>query len=134
MSARLAPSMTADTQFFWDGVKEHRLLIQRCTACSTLRHPPRPMCPECQALAWDTVEASGRGTVYSFVIPRHPLLPWFPEPYVVALVELEEGTRLVTNLVGVSPDAVTTGMPVHVRYEHFDDDLVLPMFTPEDAP
>jgi len=133
VSARLAPSMTADTQFFWDGVHEHRLLIQRCTACGALRHPPRPMCPACHALAWDTVEASGRGTVYSFVIPRHPPLPWFPQPYVVALVELEEGTRLVTNLVGVSPDAVTMGMPVHVRYEHFDGDLVLPMFTPEDV-
>jgi len=72
--------------------------------------------------------------VYSFVIPRHPPLPWFPEPYVVALVELDEGTRLVTNLVGIPHDAVTMGMKVRVRYEHFDDDLVLPMFTPEDAP
>lgn len=134
MSGRLAPSMTADTQFFWDGVREHRLLIQRCTACGSLRHPPRPMCPECHALTWDTVEASGRGNVYSFVIPHHPQLPWFPEPYVVALVDLEEGTRLVTNLVGIAPDAVTMGMPVRVCYEHFDDDVVLAMFAPEDAP
>ena len=101
---RLAPSMTPDTQFFWDGAKEHRLLIQRCAGCGTLRHPPRPMCPSCHSLEWDAVEASGRGTVFSFVMPRHPPLPWFDDGYIVALVELEEGTRLVTNLVGVAAD------------------------------
>ena len=92
--------MTPDTQFFWDGVREQRLLIQRCDGCGALRHPPRPMCPRCHSLEWDTIEASGRGTVFSFVMPHHPPLPWFDGPYVVALVELEEGTRLVTNLVG----------------------------------
>ena len=133
MSERLAPSMTADSQFFWDGVREHRLLIQRCAGCGALRHPPRPMCPRCQSLEWDTVEATGRGTVYSFVIPHHPPLPWFPEPYVVALVDLEEGTRLVSNVVGIAPDAVTIGLPVQVRYEHFEGDLVLPLFEPREA-
>ncbi len=134
MSARLAPSMTADTQFFWGGLKEHRLLIQRCTACATLRHPPRPMCPACGSLDWDTLEASGRATVTSCVIPHHPALPWFPEPYVVALVELAEGTRLVTNIVGIDPHQVTVGMAVQVRFEPFDDDLVLPLFEPEKTP
>ena len=129
MSARLAPSMTADTQFFWDGVKEHRLLIQRCAACGALRHPPRPMCPTCSSFEWDTLEASGRGSVYSFVMPRHPQLPWFDDGYIVALVELEEGTRLVTNLVGVDPEAVSIGMPVVVRFDEFDGGLVLPLFT-----
>ena len=133
MSARLAPSMTSDTQFFWDGVRAHRLLIQRCTSCGVLRHPPRPMCPHCQSLEWDTIESSGRGTVFSFVIPRHPPLPWFPEPYVVALVDLAEGTRLVTNIVGVAPDAVTIGLPVVVRFAQFDGDLVLPLFEPAGA-
>ena len=131
MSARLAPSMTADTAFFWDGVKERRLLIQRCHQCGTLRHPPRPMCPECRSLEWEAIEASGRGTVFSFVMPRHPPLPWFDGTYIVALVDLEEGTRLVTNLVGVEPDDVTIGMPVVVRFEEFDEGLVLPMFAPE---
>ena len=126
--------MTQDTQFFWDGVKAHRLLIQRCGGCGTLRHPPRPMCPHCHSLEWDTIEASGRGTVFSFVIPRHPPLPWFPDPYVVALVELEEGTRLVTNVIGVAPEDVAIGMPVRVRFEAFDDGLVLPLFTPEAQP
>ena len=88
------------------------------------------MCPSCHSFEWDTVEASGRGTVYSFVMPRHPPLPWFEDGYVVALVELEEGTRLVTNLVGVDPETVTIGMPVVVCFEEFDGGLVLPMFTP----
>jgi uncharacterized OB-fold protein len=67
------------------------------------------------------------------VIPHHPPLPWFPEPYVVALVDLEEGTRIVSNVVGVAPDAVTVGMAVAVRFEHFDDGVVLPLFAPEAA-
>lgn len=133
MATRLAPSVSLDTQFFWDGVREHRLLIQRCGGCGALRHPPRPMCPECQSLAWDSVEASGRGTLYSFCIPRHPLLPWQEEEYVVALVELDEGTRLVSNLVGVDPAEARIGMPVRVVFEEFDDGLVLPMFTPEET-
>ena len=131
MSARLAPSMTADSQFFWDGVREHRLLIQRCGSCGALRHPPRPMCPHCQSLEWDTIESSGRGTVFSCVIPHHPPLPWFPDPYVVALIDLEEGTRIVSNVVGVAPEAVTIGLPVVVRFETFDGDVVLPLFAPE---
>jgi len=133
MSARLAPAVTADTAFFWDALRQHRLVIQRCVDCGSLRHPPRPMCPRCNSLEWDTVEASGRGTVTSFVIPHHPPLPWFPEPFVVALVDLEEGTRIVTNVVGVAPDAVTIGMAVQVRFEPFDDGLVLPLFVPVEA-
>lgn len=132
MSHRLAPSMTADTQFFWDGLKDQRLLIQRCANCRELRHPPRPMCPRCRALEWDTVDASGRGTVYSFVMPHHPPLPWFDDGYIVVLVELDEGVRLVSNLVDVTSDAVSIGMPVTVRYTEFDDGLVLPLFAPAD--
>ena len=130
MSERLAPSMTPDTQFFWDGAKAHTLLVARCSDCRELRHPPRPMCPHCNSLAWDAIEASGRGSVFSFVMPRHPRYPWFEEDYIVALVELEEGVRLVTNIVGTTPDAVTIGMPVRVVFEEFDGGLVLPLFTP----
>jgi len=130
MSMRLAPSMTGDTQFFWDGVKDGRLLIQRCATCGALRHPPRPMCPHCHSLAWDTLESSGRGTVYSFVMPRHPQFPFFDDDYIVALIELEEGTRLVSNLVDVAPDEARIGMPVAVRFDEFDGEVVLPVFTP----
>ncbi|CAB4885324.1 unannotated protein [freshwater metagenome] len=131
MSSRLAPSMNPDTQFFWDGVSEHRLLIQRCTGCATLRHPPRPMCPRCNSVSWDTLESSGRGSVFSFVMPQFPQYPWFEYPYIVVLVDLDEGTRLVSNLRDIAPAEVTIGMRVEVFYEHHDDGLVLPQFRPE---
>ena len=130
MAERLAPSMTPDTQFFWDGLKAHTLLVQRCEDCGEVRHPPRPMCPHCTSLAWDTIECSGRGAVFSFVMPRHPQYPWFEDDYIVALVELDEGVRLVTNLVGTTPDAAAIGMRVQVRFEEFDGGLVLPLFAP----
>ena len=131
MTTRLAPSMTADTEFFWAAARERRLAVQRCVQCRRLRHPPRPMCPQCHSLDWDVVEASGRGTLLSFVMPHHPPLPGFePGRYIVALVELKEGTRLVTNLVGVEPAAAAIGMAVEVCFEEFDGGLVLPMFRP----
>jgi uncharacterized OB-fold protein len=130
MSWRIAPSTTRDTAFFWDGVKARKLLIQRCAGCQALRHPPRPMCPECNALDWDTVEVSGRGRVYSFVIPRHPPFPWMEQPYVVALVELEEGTRLISNLCHIAPEEVRIGMRVQAYFEEFDEGVVLPLFRP----
>jgi uncharacterized protein len=131
MNSRLAPTMTQDTAFFWEGLKSERLLVQRCDGCTTLRHPPRPMCPQCQSLKWSTIEATGRGTVISYVIPRHPPMPFFDDGYIVALVELEEGVRLVTNLVEVTPDEVSMGMRVVVRFERFDNDVVLALFAPE---
>jgi len=130
MTMRLAPTTTLDTQFFWDALRERRLVIQRCTGCGALRHPPRPMCPGCNGLGWDTIESSGRGTVYSFVMPQHPQFPWFDYPYVVALVELEEGTRIVSNVCDVAPADVTIGMPVEVFFDEFDGGLVLPQFRP----
>ena len=134
MSSRLGPTTTPDTRFFWEALKEERLLIQRCTGCRTLRHPPRPMCPACNSLAWDTIAASGRGAVHSFVMPRHPPLPWFDGTYIVALIDLEEGTRLVSNLCEVDPTDVRIGMPVELFFARFDDGLVLPQFRPVKAP
>lgn len=130
MAARLAPAITKDTEFFWNGLRDNKLLIQRCGGCGRLRHPPRPMCPHCRSLDWDTVESSGRGTVYSYVMPHEPKFPFFEYPYVVVLVELEEGVRLVSNLTSIDPGAVTTGMAVEVYYQGFDSDLVLHQFRP----
>lgn len=127
---RPRPAISDDTRFFWEGVERGELLIQRCAACGELRHPPRPMCPRCRSLDWDTVRASGRGIVHSYVVPHHPRLPAFPERYVVALVDLEEGTRLVTNLVGVAPEDVRIGMAVELECTKVDDELVLPLFRP----
>jgi uncharacterized OB-fold protein len=130
MSTRLPPTVSPDTEFFWAGLRNHEVLIQRCGECGTLRNPPRPMCPHCQSLEWNTVASAGRGTVYSYVMPQYPPLPFMDYPYVVALVALDEGIRLVSNLVGVEPKDIEVGMPVEVCFEEFDDDLVLHQFRP----
>jgi uncharacterized OB-fold protein len=130
MSDRLAPTTTRDTKFFWDALKENKLLIQRCAGCAKLRHPPRPMCPHCNSLEWDTIESAARGTVYSFVLPRHPPWPWFEGTYIVALIELEEGIRIVSNLRDVDADAVSIGMTVQGYIERFDSGVALPQFRP----
>jgi uncharacterized OB-fold protein len=98
MATRLAPAVSPDTEFFWNGLRDHKLLIQRCKGCQALRQPARPMCPTCNSLDWDSVESSGRGTVYSYVMPQHPPMPLMEYPYIVALVELDEGVRLVSKL------------------------------------
>jgi uncharacterized OB-fold protein len=125
---RPRPGITHDNRFFWDGVKEGRLLIQRCASCETLRHPPGPMCPGCRSLEWNTVESSGRDTVYSYVRHYHPTIPPFEPGHPVVLVELEEGTRLVSDLVGTNGDDVTIGRSVQVEFNAVDDELTLPQF------
>jgi uncharacterized protein len=127
---RPRPALTQDNAFWFEGARERKLLIQRCASCGKLRHPPRPMCGECRSLEWDTVEASGRGTVYSYVVNHHPQLPAFDYPLAVGLVELEEGTRLVANVVGVEPADVHVGMPVEVEFVDHDPELTLPAFHP----
>ncbi len=130
---RPRPAINDDNRFFWEGVERGELRIQRCASCGALRHPPRPMCPGCAAVEWDTVRASGRGRVHSYVLPHHPRLPAFPEPYVVVLVDLEEGTRLVSNLVGCPPESVRIGMAVELAVTRVDDELALPLFRPAGA-
>jgi len=127
---RPRPAISADTAFFWEGAARGELLIQQCSACGSLRHPPRPMCGACGSLDWDTLRASGRGTVYSFVVYHHPPVPAFDIPYVVALIELEEGTRLVSNVVDISHEEVRIGMSVEVTFSKVDQELILPLFRP----
>ena len=127
---RPRPAITLDMQFWFDGAKEGRLLIQRCASCGTLRHPPGPACGRCRSFEWDALEASGRGTVYSFVVNHYPQVPAFDYPLPVGLIELEEGTRLVADLVGIEPAEVRVGMPVQVEFVAVDDELTLPMFRP----
>src|SRR5205085_3839396 len=113
--------------------KRGELLIQRCASCGTLRHPPRPACPSCRSLEWGTQRSSGRGSVHSYVVHHHPPVPGFEPPYVVAVIELEEGTRLVSNVIAVDPADVKIGMPVEVAFEAVDDELTLPLFRPAEA-
>ena len=128
---RPRPAISRDIAFFFEGAERGDLLIQRCEACGTLRHPPLPSCPECRSFAWDTVVASGRGTIFSFVVTHHPQLPAFDYPLVIAVIELEEGTRLVANVDGVAPEDVYVGMPVLARMVEMDPDLTLPVFSPD---
>jgi uncharacterized OB-fold protein len=125
---RPRPVVNRDNAGFWEGVRDHRLLIQRCASCATLRFPWLPGCPSCGALEWDTVEASGEGTVYSYVVMHHPPFPAFDPPYAVGLIELAEGVRIVSNVVGVPYDKVRIGMPVRLGFRRYDEELVLPVF------
>ncbi|WP_030319343.1 bifunctional MaoC family dehydratase N-terminal/OB-fold nucleic acid binding domain-containing protein [Streptomyces sp. NRRL B-3229] len=137
---RPRPVVNRDNAGFWEGVAQHRLLIQRCAACATLRFPWLPGCAHCGQPDWDTVEASGEGTVYSYVVMHHPPFPAFTDvdhaadaagPYAVVLVQLAEGVRMISNVVGTPYDKVRIGMPVRLAFRSYgshDDELVLPVF------
>jgi hypothetical protein len=126
---RPRPAITHDNDFFWKGVQAGKLLIQRCS-CGRLRHPPGPMCPACHSLEWDTLEASGRGSVYSFVVAHHPPIPPFEYPNLIVLVELVEGTRIVSNLRGVDPAEVAVGMPVQAEFVELEEGRNFLQFEP----
>jgi uncharacterized protein len=130
---RPRPAITQDNAFWFEGARAHQLLIQRCTSCGTLRHPPLPGCAVCGSLGWDTVESSGRGTVYSYVVVHYPQVAAFEYPLPIALVELEEGTRVVANLGGVDPGDIAIGMPVRAEFVDHDEELSLPVFVPAAA-
>ncbi|MDV9189009.1 bifunctional MaoC family dehydratase N-terminal/OB-fold nucleic acid binding domain-containing protein [Streptomyces sp. SR27] len=128
---RPRPVVNRDNAGFWEGVADHRLLIQRCGDCAALRIPWLPGCADCGSPDWDTVEASGTGTVFSYVVMHHPPFPAFDPPYAVGLIELAEGVRMVSNVVGVPYDKVRIGMPVRLEFLRADEDLVLPVFRAE---
>ncbi|MGW0650985.1 bifunctional MaoC family dehydratase N-terminal/OB-fold nucleic acid binding domain-containing protein [Streptomyces umbrinus] len=127
-SKRPRPVVNRDNAGFWEGVSRHRLLIQRCDGCRTLRFPWLPGCNACGCPDWDTVEAGGEGTVYSYVVMHHPPFPAFDPPYAVGLIELAEGVRMISNVVGVSHDQVRIGMPVRLEFEQVGEELELPVF------
>jgi uncharacterized OB-fold protein len=128
-AAIAAPSVGHDDAYFWDGVAQGKLLLRRCRACNRLQHPPTPMCPACGSLEWTTQEASGRGQVYSWIVSRHPNRAE-EDARIVALIELEEGVRLVSNLHGVDPGEASNDMAVEVCYVTFEGGVTLPQFRP----
>jgi uncharacterized OB-fold protein len=129
---RPAPLLTEDNAFFWEAATSHRLVAQRCADCGRYRHPPRPMCPACNSMAVDIVELRGRGTIYSFSVIHHPPSPFFEYPVLAVLVELEEGIRLVSNLVGVDAAAIAgtslIGRAVEVEFTPTANDQAVPVF------
>ncbi|MBC9714104.1 OB-fold domain-containing protein [Streptomyces sp. TRM66268-LWL] len=130
---RPRPVVNRDNAGYWKGVEEHKVLIQRCTECSVLRFPWLPGCNSCGSAGWDTVEASGEGTVFSYVVMHHPPFPAFDPPYAVGLIELAEGVRMISNVVGVPHDEVRIGMPVHLEFLRVDEELEVPVFRPVDS-
>jgi uncharacterized OB-fold protein/acyl dehydratase len=126
----LRPLVSQDTAFFWEGTQAGELRIQHCPECGNLRHPPGPMCPTCGCEKPDYVVASGRGTVFSFVVHHAPRVPGKTLPFVVALVELEEGVRMLAELVDVDPASVRIDMPVELALTKIDDDLTMPFWRP----
>jgi uncharacterized OB-fold protein/acyl dehydratase len=127
---RLRPPKGHDNAWWWEAVDRGELRIQRCASCGTLRHPPRPMCGACQSLDWGSVVSKGAGTVHSYVVLHHPPIPGYDFPLPVALIDLDEGTRIVANVVGCAPGEVHIGMRVQARIEAADEELQLPFFHP----
>ncbi|NBA98304.1 DNA-binding protein [Pseudomonas sp. R5(2019)] len=127
---RPLPGVSDDTRFFWEGCEAGQLLIQRCTACQTLRHPPAPVCIECHSFDWDTVQAKGSGQLYSFVVMHYPEVAPFDHPNPIGLIELDEGVRMIAGLVGGEPGKWQIGQRVQVEFQRFDDQQTLPQFRP----
>jgi uncharacterized OB-fold protein len=122
----LRPQVNRDTAFFWEGTRKGELRVQRCGACGARRHPPGPVCPTCHAMRPTYDVVSGRGTVYSYVVHRHPPVPGRLLPILLVLVELDEGVRMVGELLDAAPEDVEIGVPVEVAMVTVDDDLTIP--------
>ncbi|TXS95835.1 nucleic acid-binding protein [Parahaliea maris] len=127
---RPAPIRKRDNLFFWDGAKLEELRIQKCNCCGKLQHPPGPMCPQCLETDMGYQVCVGRGRVYSWIIPRYPELPMFSSDLVVALIELEEGVRILSNICDVAHEDIRQGMEVELFFAATQDDGKVPQFRP----
>jgi uncharacterized protein len=129
--ARARPKPTPETQHFWDGTRAGELRLQRCDACANTYFPPRPFCPACGSRKVSIFKASGKATLYSYVIHHRPV-PGFTPPYAIAVVALDEGPRMMTNITGCpqTPEALELDMKLEVAFEKLDDTTTLPLFRP----
>jgi hypothetical protein len=124
----MRPVRNRDTDFFWEGTAAGELRIQRCNRCGALRHPPGPLCPRCHGTDHGHVVSAGRGVVHSFVTHHAPQVPGKELPLLIAVVELEEGLRMVGEVRGAAPESVEIGTPLTVAFDRIDDDLTLPVW------
>jgi hypothetical protein len=128
---RSLPIIEPRSEAYWEGARNHRLVIKRCSDCSFYVHPPRPTCPRCQGEALAGGAVSGEGTVYSYSIMHYPGNPGFDDPpYGVVIVELDEqpGLRTVGNLLGTEPGEIEIGMRVKVDFEELTPEITLPQW------
>ncbi|MBV1883601.1 MAG: Zn-ribbon domain-containing OB-fold protein [Pseudomonadales bacterium] len=128
------PRPTPESQHFWDGALKGELLLQQCDDCQHTYFPPRPFCPKCANRSVSIIKASGKATLYSYVINHRPL-PGFDNPHSIAVVELEEGPRMMTNIVDCpqTPEALVLDMPLTVTFEAMSEDIKLAKFKPAEA-
>ena len=131
---RPAPEITGHAAPFWAAARDGRLVIQHCPACGHYQHYPRPWCTNCLRENPEFVESPGVGTIYTFTVIRRAPLPAFAArvPYVLAFVDLDEGVRLVTNIVDCDPQSVRIGQRVRARFEAIDDEHTVVLFAPID--
>jgi uncharacterized OB-fold protein len=132
MAARPLPEETPLTAPFWEAARRHELVVQRCSNCKRFRWPPEIACYGCGSLEHEWAPVSGRATLYTWTIAHPPLLPYFHQltPWPIAVVQLEEGPRLVTNLAGIEADAYEIGMALTADFEDIDDGVTLVVFRP----
>jgi uncharacterized protein len=133
-ASRPVPRPTPETQHFWDGTRAGELRLQRCDDCQHVYFPPRPFCPSCSSRSVSVFKASGRGKLLSYVINYRPHPAW-DGPYSIAIVELDEGPRMMSNVVGCeqTPTALVLDMPLTVTFERASDEIALPLFKPAGA-
>lgn len=129
---RPLPALTADTEPFWSGGRDGKLLIQQCNECAYLIHPPTGFCPKCESRDTHFQPVSGKGSVLSFTVNHRRWMPELPERYVLAIVTLaeQEEIRLVANIVNCAPEKVEFGMPVKVLFEQ-NGEIWVPLFEPD---
>ncbi|GGO68954.1 Zn-ribbon domain-containing OB-fold protein [Nocardioides deserti] len=125
-AAAIRPMVGRDSAFFWEGTAAGELRIQKCNGCGSLRFPPGPSCPACHSFDQTYVVAAGTGTVFSYVVHRHPPVPGKELPIVIALIDLDEGVRMVGEVADVAADEIEIGMRLRVGFSRIDDDLTLP--------
>jgi uncharacterized OB-fold protein len=130
------PVPSPESRPFWDAARDKRLVVPKCRSCGSTWFPPTLMCPSCGTADHQWVEVSGRGTVFSFIVMHRVYHPAFADkvPYVVAVIELEEGPRLLSNVVGIPPHQVRCDMPVRVTFDETRGDMTIPQFIPAHAP
>lgn len=128
-TAHPLPQPTQFTKSFWDACQERKLVARACLDCDFLFLPGGPVCPKCWSQKLGVQPLSGAGEVFSFTVYRRTYHPAMPAPYVVALIALEEGPRLISNIIDCSPEEVRIGMPVQVRFES-EEGILLPRFAP----
>ncbi len=126
------PHPTDFTKPFWDACQDQHLVVFACAGCEHLFLPGGSVCPKCWSTDLSVREVSGFGEVFSFVIYRRTYHPAIPAPYVVALIELKEGPRLISTVIGCAPEKVSIGMAVQIQFEA-EDGFMLPRFTPQDS-